>query len=186
MKKLLSLLLFLSTSSLAQQAIPNFSLVNARTGTPISLSQYNSSAAIVVLFTSNECPFDIYYKSRVKQLIETYSGKVQFLLINSTNEPQESLEKMSIHYTDLNVPYLADKDQTVMKLFGAHKSPEAFLIKPTGDNFTVLYSGAIDDNPQVATDTKQNYLKDAIENLLTGKKIEVATTRPIGCTIQRK
>jgi hypothetical protein len=150
------------------------------------LDQYSSLQAVVVLFTGNECPYDNYYKDRVKQLIDAYAGKVQFLLVNSYDDPQESPEKMAIHYTDLNVPYLADKDQTVMENFGARKSPEAYLLKPASGKFEVIYSGAIDDNPQVATDTKQNYLKEAIEKGLAGQKVEVATNRAMGCTIRRK
>jgi hypothetical protein len=49
----------------------------------------------------------------------------------------------------------------------------------------VVYSGAIDDNPQVAEDTKENYLKDTIDKVLTGQKIEIENNRVIGCTIRR-
>ncbi len=90
---------------------------------------------------------------------------------------------MAIHYTDLGVPYLADKEQKAMENFGARKSPEVFLLSP---QLNIVYSGAIDDNPQVATDTKQNYLKDAIDKFLAGQKIEVANNRVLGCTIKRK
>ncbi len=187
MRKLILLSLFVISANLqAQQAIQNFALTNVVNGKPISLDQYSSMAAVVVLFTGNECPYDNYYKDRVKQLIDSYSGKVQFMLVNSYDDPQETPEKMAIHYTDLNIPYLADKDQTVMENFGARKSPEVFLLQPTGGKFSIQYSGAIDDNPQVATDTKQNYLKDAIDKVLAGQKVDVASNRVMGCTIRRK
>ena len=152
MKKLIPILLitiFTSQGSIAQTPIQNFTLTNVVDGKTVSLDQFSSSNGVVVLFTSNECPFDNYYKDRVKELIGAYGGKVQFLLVNSNLEPEESAEKMAIHYTDMSVPYLSDKDQVVMNLFGARKSPEAFLIKNTGGKSTVVYSGAIDDNPQV-------------------------------------
>ena len=154
-------LLAVSGYSNAQQVIQNFSLLNAVDEKTISLDQYNSSRCVVIIFSGNECPFDNYYKTRIKQLINAYNGKVQFLLVNSYIDPQEAVEKMAIHYTDLEVPYLADKDQSVMRSLGARKSPEAFLLKPADGKFFLVYSGAIDDNPQVASDTKQNFLKDS-------------------------
>ena len=180
------LLLTISGYSKAQQVIQNFSLVNVVDEKSISLNQFNASRGIVILFSGNECPFDNYYKTRIKQLIDTYAGKVQFLLVNSYNDPQETVEKMAIHYTDLDVPYLADKDQNVMKILGARKSPEVFLLKPVVGKFLIVYSGAIDDNPQVASDTKQNYLKDSIDKLLAGQTLEPVSNRAIGCTIRSK
>jgi peroxiredoxin len=187
MKKLiLFLLIVVGGYAQAQTTIQNFTLTNVVNGKPVSLDQYSSLPAVVVLFTGNECPYDNYYKDRVKQLIDSYSGKVQFLLVNSYDDPQETTEKMAIHYTDLGVPYLADKDQTVMENFGARKSPEVFLLKPDAGKFSMVYSGAIDDNPQVATDTKQNFLKEAIDKTLAGQKVEAVNNRTMGCTIRKK
>jgi peroxiredoxin len=183
MKYLLAAIIFNCVGSFAQKSVPNVTLVNVFTGDSISLHQYAAASAIVVIFTSHECPYDNYYKQRIKELIDTYSGKVQFLLINSNSTAAESIDQMAVHYTDLNIPYLADKDQQVMTTFGARKSPEAFLLKPEAAKFTVQYSGAIDDNPQLAKDVKQNYLKDSISKLVSGEKIEITSTRVVGCSI---
>lgn len=181
--KNLIFILCLGTISAKAQQVQNFSLLNANDGATVELNQFASSAGIVVVFTSNECPYDNYYKDRLKKLIEQYKGKIQFILINSSNDAEESTEKMTIHYTDLGIPYLADKSQKVADQLGARKTPEVFLLD---QQRTIQYSGAIDDNPQVATDTKQNYLKDAIDKFLAGQKIEVANNRVLGCTIKRK
>ena len=93
---------------------------------------------------------------------------------------------MHIHYSDINVPYLADKDQVAMNALGVKKSPEVFLLKYSGGKFTIAYNGAIDDNPQVAKDVNQKFLKDAIDKMLGGQKIEVASNRAVGCSIRRK
>ena len=185
----INILLFLISLSLslkAQTPIQNFTLTNVVDGKMVSLDQYSSSGAVVVLFTSNECPFDNYYKDRIKEMISTYAGKVQFLLVNSYVESEESVEKMHIHYSDLNIPYLADKDQLAMNALGAKKSPEVFLLKNSAGKFMTAYSGAIDDNPQVAKDVNQKFLKDAIDKMFGGQKIEVTNNRTVGCTIRRK
>jgi len=186
MKTILTVIILLMSVAVKAQEVKNFTLKNAKDGKEVSLDNYSSSRAVVLVFTSHECPFDNYYKDRLKGLIQAYAGKVQFLLINSNAEDQESAEQMAIHYTDLQVPYLADKDQMIMTNLGAKKTPEVFLITPAGGKFTLAYSGAIDDNPQSAKDVRQSFLKDAIEKVLAGEKIEPATQRTTGCTIRKK
>jgi len=186
MKTILTGIILMMSIALKAQDVKNFTLKNVKDGKEVSLDNYSSSRAIVIVFTSHECPFDNYYKDRLKGLMQTYAGKVQFLLINSNAEDQESAEQMAIHYTDLKVPYLADKDQMVMASLGAKKTPEVFLLTPAAGKFMLAYSGAIDDNPQTANDVRQAFLKDAIDKVLAGEKLEVATQRATGCTIRKK
>jgi hypothetical protein len=172
----------------AQQPVQNFSLINVADNNSVSLESFASSGGVVILFTGNECIFDNYYNTRVKSLIDAYKGKIQFLLVNSYVEPTEAIDKMKTKYSSwsIGVPYLADKQQTLMDALGARKSPEAFLLKNTNGKFSVVYSGAIDDNAQLAADVKQNYLRDGIEKLLVGKKIEVSNVRATGCSVRKK
>lgn len=186
MKSILAFIILLLSTTVQAQEVKNFTLINARDGKEVSLTHYSSSKAIVIVFTSHECPFDNYYKDRIKELIQAYAGRVQFLLVNSNTEEQESAEQMAIHYTNLQIPYLADKDQVVMTNLGAKKTPEVFLITPAGGKFMIAYSGAIDDNPQSAKDARQYFLKDAIEKVLAGQKIDVSTQRATGCTVRKK
>ena len=186
MKTLFALLVAFACTGAQAQGIKDFTLLNTRDGKDVSLSNYASSKAIAIVFTGHECPFDNYYKDRIKNLIRNYNGRIQFILINSNTEEQENADQMAIHYTDLVVPYLADKEQVVMTNFGAKKTPEAFLLTSSGGKFTVAYSGAIDDNPQAAQDVRQPFLKDAIEKILAGQKIETPIQRATGCTMRKK
>lgn len=186
MKNLITILFLLAAITINAQQVQDFSLTNVRDGKTVSLSNYSSAKLVAIVFTSHECPFDNYYKERVKELVNTYSGKVQFLLINSNVETEENAEQMSIHYTDLSIPYLADKDQLVLASIGAKKTPEVFLLTNSGGKFTITYSGAIDDNPQSSKDVRNYFLKNAIDNLLAGSKPTSASERASGCTIRRK
>ncbi len=189
MKNVLFLFFVASFLSLAaQRHVQNFTLTNVADGNSLSLEAYSNSPGIAVLFTSNECPYDHYYLDRIKNLINTYQGKIQFLLINSYQEPEEAEEKMKEAFGKwgLNVPYLSDKDQTAMTSLGAKKSPEVFLLKHDGKNYTIVYSGAIDDNPQVESAVNQAYLKTAIEKLLSKNILEIQTEYAVGCSIRRK
>ena len=189
MSKLFGILPLLFAALLANaQQIGNFSLVNLITGSDVSLDTYPSCSGIVIIFTSNNCAYDEYYRSRVDALSREFHDKVPVLLVNSGIDPIESADNMvrKVQQLGLKVPYLADKDQTVMKRFGATKTPQAFLLKNNGGNFSLVYSGAIDDNAQVKADVRHNYLKDAIEIMLTNQKIETSEVRPVGCSIRKK
>jgi hypothetical protein len=188
MKLLTILITLLSFRLFAQQPVQKFSLLNVADNSTVSLESYPSCSGVVVIFTGNDCIYDNYYSSRIKSLIETYKEKIQFLLVNSYTEPTEAIDKMKDKYNSLSiaVPYLADKEQMAMECLGAKKSPEVFLLKNVNGKFTTIYSGAIDDNAQVSSDVKQNYLKEGIEKLLAGQKIEVANVRATGCSIRRK
>jgi len=170
------------------QPVPNFSLRNVADNSVISLEGYTSCAGVAVIFTSNECAYDDFYKTRIKALVDQYKNKVQFLLVNAHVDAEESVDAMKAEYASWNVsiPYLADKDQTVMQILGARRSPEVFLLKHNAGKYTLAYSGAIDDNPQMAADVKQHHLRTAIEQLLAGQAVEPAQVRPVGCTIRKK
>jgi hypothetical protein len=188
MKLLIVIITLLSFNLFAQQPVQNFSLLNVADNTTVSLESYPSCSGVVVIFTGNDCIYDNYYSGRIKSLIEAYKGKIQFLLVNSYTEPTEAVDKMKSKYNawSVAVPYLADKEQVAMECLGAKKSPEVFLLKNVNGKFSTIYSGAIDDNAQVSSDVKQNYLKEGIEKLLSGQKLEVANIRATGCSIRRK
>lgn len=180
-------LTFVISSAYSQQ-LSNFSLINVVNGKAVSLDTYPSCSGVAIIFTSNACPYDEYYRSRIAKLSNEYQDKVPLLLVNSSTDPVESAENMTkkAQQLGLNIPYLSDKDQSLMQQLGATKSPQVFLLKNDGGKFHVVYRGAIDDNAQVEADVRYAYLKDAIDIMLTNQKIATAEVRPVGCTIKKK
>jgi len=170
------------------QIVQDFTLVNVADGKNVSLNGFTSCQGIAVIFTSNDCAYDIQYRDRIKELNDQYKGKIQFLLINSHVDPKEDAKIMAQQFAswDLPMPYLSDKSQVGMGCLGATKSPEVFLLKKSGLANTIVYKGAIDDNPLVSGDVNNAYLKIAIDQLLANKKIEVPRNRVAGCTIRKK
>jgi hypothetical protein len=143
---------------------------------------------MVIIFTTNSCPYDEYYRNRVSKLSQTYQDRVPVLLVNPGTDPADTKENMIKKGKQLNfsLPYLADKDQTLMASLDARKSPEAFLLKNEGGKFTVVYRGAIDDNAQVEADVRHSYLRDAIDIMLTNQKVQTPEVRPVGCNLKKK
>ncbi len=186
-KILIIALMMLSGAALAQQ-VANFELTNVTNGKTVSLDTYPSCSGVAVIFTTNACAYDEYYRARIVKLSKDYQDKVPVLLVNSSADPAESVDNMvkKSQQLALTLPYLADKDQSLMQKLGATKSPQAYLLKNDNGKFLIVYNGAIDDNPQVEADVRHAYLKDAIDIMLTNQKIATAEVRPVGCTIRKK
>ena len=187
MKQFIQFVVLFCSTSVVAQPIQNFSLTNVKNDKVVSLNNYTSSKGVVVIFTSNDCPFDQYYLQRIIELHEATSATVPVLLINSHagDEETPSAMKSFANSNSIPMPYLADKDQKVLTQFDAKKSPEAFLLKNVSGKFTIVYRGAIDDNPQVADEAVDTYLKTAITQMMGGEKIEQTEIRPVGCSIRK-
>ncbi len=191
MKQFVILLLIIFCHfTLFGQTINSFSLPNTVDGSSFSLATYHADKAIVILFISGKCAYTDHYIARIKAINNEFTGKgVKLILINSNNSdfvteesPEEMKKFAAIH--NLNIPYLADKNKTIKKLLQATRTPEVFVLKPTQDQFSVVYKGAIDDNPQSASDVTHAFLSEALVNLLNNNKIKLNQTRPIGCLIK--
>jgi hypothetical protein len=191
MKRLFLTIILLVGMLVAKAQTNTFSptdLLNVADGKNVTIKPCPSCTAVVVVFHSLKCPYDAHYAERVKKLVDVFGNQVSFFLVNSSPEPEEQAEKMVVAYSTwgINIPYLADKDQTVMTALNAKKTPEAVLLRKEGAQLKVVYQGAIDDNPQVHTDAGVKFLENAIKDVLAGKNPTVAAERVIGCTIRKK
>lgn len=172
------------------QSIEDFTLKNVVNDTNFSLSSLKNENAVVIIFSSGKCAYIEYYLDRIISLEKVYSGqKVKFLLINSNNGDyvsEESLTGMKKFAAERGItfPYLADKKKKVKNSLRASRTPEVFVLQPRQNQFEVVYKGAIDDNPQAASDVSHAYLSEALINLQNKNKIEVNQTRPVGCLIK--
>ena len=170
------------------QELKNFSLTNVLNDQTVSLETYPSCSGLVIIFTSNACPYDEYYRARISKLVQSYQDRVPVLLVNSSPDPAESKESMvkKAKQLNLSMPYLMDKDQVLMGMLNARKTPEVFLVKNDNGKFSVVYHGAIDDNAQVEADVRHSYLRDAIDIMLTNQRIATPEVRPVGCNLKKK
>ncbi|MFO8022276.1 MAG: thioredoxin family protein [Perlabentimonas sp.] len=161
-------------------------------GKMVSMADYSDAKGFVVIFSCNHCPFVVAYEDRMIELHNKFAPKgFPVIAINSNDpevQPQDSYEKMIERSNEKNFPfvYLFDEGQKVYPKYGATRTPHVYLLNKEGSNLTVEYIGAIDDNHKDASKVKKNYLADAIDALLAGKKPKVTETKAIGCTIKSK
>lgn len=153
-----------------------------------SLDSFKNNEALIVVFSCNHCPYVRAYEDRIIAIQNDFKNKAAFVAINSNdadNYPEDSFEKMKERADEkgFNFPYLRDEDQSVAKAYDATHTPEIFLFDK---NRKLAFHGKIDDNWREPEDVKQNYLREALGELLEGKQISVPETFTIGCTIKWK
>ncbi len=186
---LLVLLLLLGTRhTFAQNLEPlkDIKLVAAKTGDSVTITGYSKKPILLIIFTSNYCPYSRKYEDRIEALHHKYQNRgVQLFLINPNSGPDDNLAEMKLKATanSYEYPYLSDKEQALTELLGASRTPEVFLIRKR--DLSVLYHGSIDDNPQLAEYVDETYLEDAIDQALEGDEVEISQMRVVGCLIKR-
>ena len=169
------------------RTVPEFRLKDPRDQTTVRLGQFKDQKAIVVVFLGTECPINNLFLPVLAQLHKDYSTQgVAFLGINSNR--QDTPERVATHARRNEIPFAIVKDPNneVADLFGAKRTPEAFLLSPSGK---ILYQGRIDD--QFGIDfqrpglPRQRDLAQALDEVLAGKPVTTASTPVAGCLISR-
>ncbi len=161
--------------------IENFVLTDYN-GKEHSLTDYQNSKAIVVMFIATQCPVSNAYNTRMVKLFEKYHPKgVAFLGINSNK--QESVEEIKAHAEQHKFPFpvLKDVNNIIADKFGASFTPEIYVLSP---KFEILYHGRIDDSRR-EDQVKSQDLRKALDEILAGKQVSVPETKAFGCTIKR-
>ena len=183
-------ILFISMGFVVEKTttINDFKLKNVD-GKIVSLSDYADAKGFIILFTCNHCPFAKLYPKRLNALNEKYKKLgVPLIAISSTDTIQYEEDTFieMVNYSKkekFNFPYLYDAEQKVAKHFNAQKTPHAFVIWKENQNWVIKYSGAIDDNGMKPEEVKTPFVANAIDALLSNKKVNTAETKSIGCQI---
>ncbi|MCC9137906.1 thioredoxin family protein [Pontibacter silvestris] len=166
--------------------VSDFTLKGSNNQT-VSLSDFADSKTVVLVFTNTTCPYAKLYENRLVTLASTYNSRgAQFIFINpgvSSGDGSETLAEMAAK--NYSFPYLADEGQKISAQFGATKTPEVFVLHNINGNFVLKYKGAIDDNPQVESGVKDNYLKKVLDDVLANKTVTTLDRRATGCLIKR-
>ena len=163
--------------------------VKSINGDFMSLSDNIKNNGILVIFTSNKCPFVVMWEDRYKLIEdECLKSDIGMVYINSNEarrDGDDSIDKMREHSKKMgyNYPYLIDRNSKIANSFGAKTTPHIFLFNK---NKKLVYKGAIDDNYQSIKNVKEKYLINAITQLNNNEEIKINTTKAIGCSIKRK
>lgn len=178
-----------TTQALLGQQIANFKLKDFR-GKEHSLSDFSDKQLVVIYFFGTECPLAKHYSLRLQRLNELYAEKgVSFIGINSNVQDSISEIEHHVRVHEVKFPALKDIGNVVADRFGASRTPEVFLLDAERK---VRYHGRVDAQYTfgsgvglAAPAEKRADLQIAIDELLAGQPVSVATTQAKGCIIGR-
>jgi len=161
-------------------------------GNMVSMSDYVDAKGFIVIFTCNHCPYAVKYEDRIIALNDKYESMGYPVIAINPNDPEvvpeDSFEKMQKRAKSkgFTFPYLMDEGQKVYPSYGARKTPHVYVLEKKKEDLLVSYIGAIDDNYGDPSAVNKKYVEDAVDALLAGKKVELTTTKAIGCSIKKQ
>jgi len=165
---------------------PAFTLKDT-SGADVSLADFDGKV-VVLEWTNPDCPFvkRHYKEGTMKDLSSAYSDNgVVWLTVNSTNYMDAEANAAFAKNEGITWPVLVDQDGSVGHAYGAATTPHMFVIDATG---TVVYEGAIDDDPRGNMDAgaRTNYVAQALDELAAGEAVSTPETKPYGCSVKYK
>src|SRR6266404_9136929 len=172
---------------------PDFSLPGVD-GKTHSLTDYSSSAVLVVIFTCNHCPIAQMYEQRSQRLALDYRDKGVAVVAIQPNDPtairideldssdiSDSLEEMKIRveYKHLQYPYLYDGEtQAVTRAYGPQATPHVFVFD---QERKLRYEGRVDNSYRREMVNTQD-ARNAVDALLANREVAVKHTGVFGCS----
>src|SRR5262249_32206710 len=122
------------------------------------------------------------YKDRIRAIADEYGKRgVAFLGVNSSAD--ESLEEMRAYAAKNNLDFtiLKDEGNVVADAYAAERTPKPYLI----DADAGLRHQGRRDNSQSPRMVKRDDVREAVNEMLSGKPVSVAETKALGCLIKR-
>jgi thiol-disulfide isomerase/thioredoxin len=194
MKTIFSLLaaLTLAASAFAVEVgkpAPDFTGTDIN-GKTIRLSDYKGKIVVIESYNS-DCPFcmNLYKTGAMQELQKDMAAKgVVWLIVDSVNKNNFSYrtpEQARTESTGRKITataWIDDNSGAIGHLYGMETTPHMFVIAKDG---TLVYDGAIDNQPDPFHNprTANNYVRDAVDEVIAGKPVTISSTKPYGCAV---
>lgn len=175
---------------------PDFNLPGIDGGR-YSLSDFQASEALLVVFTCNHCPYAQAKMDTLNGIASDYE-EVAVVGINPNDAdeyPEDSFDRMREFVADGVVEYdayLRDESQDVARDYGAACTPDPFLFSSENDedgSFRLVYHGRLDDatSPDEEPSEEPGFeMRAIIDSVLAGESVEQDFRPARGCSIKWK
>src|SRR2546430_4655936 len=161
--------------------IDDFKLPDAD-GAQHSLNSLKGKNGAVIIFIATRCPVSNGYNERMEKIAEDYKAKgVNVIGINSNVTEPASEVKSHAAEKHLTFTILKDDGNKIADRLGATRTPEAYVIDASGK---LVYHGRI-DNAQNTANITSNDLREALDEVLSGKQVSKTGGAAFGCSIKR-
>lgn len=168
----------------------DFSLPEPATGRSVRLADFDGSAALLVAFLSNHCPFVKHIADRLAAVAADYESRgVAIVGINANdvaNYPDDSPLRMKdeVRRRGYTFPYLFDESQEVAKAYRAACTPDFFLFD---SDRRLVYRGQFDSSrPSSEVAVSGDDLCAAMDAVLSGREPTGEQVPSVGCNIKWK
>ncbi len=168
---------------------PHFALPDTG-GAIVSLSDFDDSPALLVIFMCNHCPYVKHVADGLAALAREYQGRgVAVVGINSNDAasyPDDAPERMAEErprrgYT---FPYLIDETQEVAKAYQAACTPDFYVFDK---DRRLAYHGQMDSSrPSSNIPVSGEDLRKALDAVLSGRPAAKEQKASLGCNIKWK
>lgn len=166
---------------------PAFSLPDPD-GQVVSLDDFTSDPALLVVFLCNHCPFVKHIRSGLAEFAREFRPRGMAMVAINSNDisahPNDAPEYMAVEADEAGYvfPYLFDETQDVAKRYGAACTPDFFLYDA---DRSLVYRGQFDDSrPGKDVPVTGADLAQAVEALLAGETVSPHQTPSLGCNIK--
>ena len=169
---------------------PYFELPDTITAKMLTINDFRSETATVLMFICNHCPYVIHVNPEIVRLAKDYQPKgVTFVAISSNDiaaNPEDAPDKMKAlalaeGYT---FPYLYDENQAVAKAYDAACTPDFYIFD---HEMKLAYRGRIDSSrPNSDIPLSGKDLRATLDNLLAKKTVSPVQFPSMGCNIKWK
>jgi peroxiredoxin len=168
---------------------PSFDLPDA-SGSRVSLAGLEGSAALLVAFICQHCPYVKHVRGGFAALAAEYQGRGVAVVAIASNDVQQypedgpdgmAREAAEARYT---FPYLFDETQEVAKAYGAACTPDFFVFDR---DRRLVYRGQMDGaRPGNGVPVTGEDLRRALDAALAGAAAPQVQRPSLGCNIKWK
>jgi peroxiredoxin len=165
------------------QHVADFTLTD-QAGATHELYTLSNKRAVVIMTQSNGCPIVRLAVPALREIRARYeSQNMEFLLLNPTLQDTPDSVTQEAKEFDFDLKVLLDHTQKVAESWGVTRTAEVFVIDPK--TWTLVYHGPVDDrlNYESQRPVHHRYLTDALDAVLAGKPVAVASVASPGCLI---
>ena len=150
-----------------------------------SPEEWNGKKAIVVFFTTTDCPLSNNDVPEMNRTQRDYQSRgVAFYAVQADTTIADADVVQHAKEYQFSFPVLLDPHQILAKMTGATTIPSAAVLTPDG---TLLYLGRIDNRVEDFNVRRQQPtrfdLREALDSVLEGKPVAHPRTKAFGCAI---
>jgi thioredoxin-related protein len=175
-------LFFVSSCSSLPRTISDTSVKGTDYVTEKAINATPSKKGQVVIFVSTICPCSASFESEIQRLVNEYGKEFSFIAIHSNKEERYADAKEYFRYVEFPTPVIRDEKLYYANLYGALKTPHAFVISQNGQ---ILYQGGVGESSNGNDHTQELPLRKALSQITKGEAVTTSFSGVFGCSISR-